>query len=123
MLVHEVGHLVRAHAERADALGAGRDHERWAFWPMPACNDDLVAAGIPLPEGAITPGTLGLAEEGIEEAYYALLADPAVVVIEAGGGPVVAAQGCGSGAGGYSADWELPADDPMATGVRQPMPP
>ena len=29
MLVHEVGHLVRAHAERADGLGADVDHERW----------------------------------------------------------------------------------------------
>ena len=29
VLVHEVGHLVRAHAERADALGADYDHERW----------------------------------------------------------------------------------------------
>jgi predicted metal-dependent peptidase len=29
VLVHEVRHLVRAHAERADALGADLDHERW----------------------------------------------------------------------------------------------
>ena len=29
VLVHEIGHLVRAHAERADALGADYDHERW----------------------------------------------------------------------------------------------
>jgi len=29
VLVHEVGHLVRAHADRADALGADYDHERW----------------------------------------------------------------------------------------------
>jgi predicted metal-dependent peptidase len=29
VLVHEVGHLDRAHAERADALGADYDHHRW----------------------------------------------------------------------------------------------
>ncbi len=29
VLVHEVSHLVRAHAERADALAAAVDHERW----------------------------------------------------------------------------------------------
>lgn len=29
VLVHEIGHLVRAHAERADALGADYDHQRW----------------------------------------------------------------------------------------------
>src|SRR5205807_121974 len=28
VLVHEVGHIVRAHAERADALGTGVDHQR-----------------------------------------------------------------------------------------------
>jgi len=29
VLVHEIGHLVRAHAERADVLGADVDHEHW----------------------------------------------------------------------------------------------
>ena len=67
MLVHEVGHLVRAHAERADALGADVDHERWNLAADAAINDDLLAAGVPLPDGAVTPATLGLAEGGIEE--------------------------------------------------------
>ena len=31
VLVHEVGHLVRAHAERADALGPDPDHDCWAL--------------------------------------------------------------------------------------------
>ena len=29
VLVHEVGHLLRAHAERADQLGSDYDHDRW----------------------------------------------------------------------------------------------
>jgi predicted metal-dependent peptidase len=71
VLVHEVGHLVRAHAERADALGADRDHERWAIAADLSINDDLLMAGIPLPTGAVTPAMFGLTEGGIEEAYYA----------------------------------------------------
>src|SRR5918911_5513722 len=74
VLVHEVGHLVRAHAERADALGADYDHERWGLAADIAINDDLLAASVPLPEGAVTPAMFGLAEGGIEEAYYAALA-------------------------------------------------
>ena len=41
---------------------------------MPRINDDLLAASVPLPAGAVTPATLGLPEGGIEEAYYAALA-------------------------------------------------
>jgi len=110
VLVHEVGHLVRAHAERADALGADRDHERWNVAADAALNDDLIEAGVPLPEGVVTPGGLGLAAGGIEEAYYAALAPrqrPAM--------PDAAS--CGSGAGDPSASWELPSDDPTAPGI------
>jgi hypothetical protein len=35
VLVHEIGHLVRAHAERADALGADIDHDCWDFRQTP----------------------------------------------------------------------------------------
>lgn len=71
VLVHEIGHLLRAHAERADALGADYNHQRWNLGCDAAINDDLVAAGIQLPVGAVTPGVLGLQDGGIEEAYYA----------------------------------------------------
>ena len=37
-------------------------------------NDDLLAAGVPLPAGAVTPAAFGLTEGGIEEVYYAALA-------------------------------------------------
>ena len=36
VLVRELGHLVHAHADRADVLGADRDQERWAPRPTPA---------------------------------------------------------------------------------------
>ena len=107
VLVHEVSHLVRAHAERADALGADHDHERWNISADLAINDDLRAAEIPLPEGALVPSMYGLEEGGIEEAYYAALSrDPLQVASGAGG--------CGSGAGDPPADWELEADESLA---------
>ena len=77
MLTHEIGHLVRAHAERADALGADYDNQRWNFATDAAINDDLLAAGVPLPDGVVTPAMLGLAEGDIEEVYYAALAQQA----------------------------------------------
>src|SRR5204862_164330 len=49
VLVHEVGHLLRAHAERGDALGSDYDHDRWNLSGDIAINDDLMAAGIRLP--------------------------------------------------------------------------
>jgi predicted metal-dependent peptidase len=119
VLVHEVGHLIRAHAERADALGADYDHERWNLATDSALNDDLLAAGVPLPDGVVTPAALGLAEGGIEEVYYASLSQQAASNLRlddaadrAGGGG-----GCGSGAGDPAAPWELPAGDPAASAV------
>jgi predicted metal-dependent peptidase len=117
VLVHEVGHLVRAHADRADAFGPGYDHERWGLACDIAVNDDLLAASVPLPEGAVTPAMFGLAEGGIEEAYYAALAQhvqPLLALSDSAG-----AAGCGSGAGEVTAAWELPADDPAAPALSQ----
>lgn len=114
VLVHEVGHLVRAHAERADALGAELDHDRWNVACDCSINDDLLAASVPLPAGAVTPAVLGLADGGIEEVYYAALSQQAVSSMsrEGAGG-----SGCGSGAGDPAAPWELPASDPAAPAV------
>jgi len=113
VLVHEVGHLVRAHAERADALGADVDHERWNVAADLAINDDLIAASVPLPRGVVTPALLGLDEGGIEEVYYATLSQhaPSTAGLVSGGG------GCGSGAGHPAAPWELSANDPTAPAV------
>jgi predicted metal-dependent peptidase len=110
VLVHEISHLVRAHAERADVLGADYDHQRWNVATDIAVNDDLVAAGIPLPRGAIVPGLFGLDEGGIEEGYYALLAQQSRVAFGSD-------SCCGSGAGDPRAAWELDPSDPAAPGV------
>jgi predicted metal-dependent peptidase len=126
VLVHEISHLVRAHAERADALDAPYDHDRWNFATDIAINDDLLAAGIQLPRGAVTPAGLGLVEGGIEEAYYAQLADRRLASTAKGlSGGVGAGSGsdtgvgCGSGAGGPVEPWELSSIDPSAPAIGQ----
>jgi Putative metallopeptidase domain len=111
VLVHEVGHLVRAHADRADALGTDFDSERWSVATDIAINDDLLPAGIALPRGAVTPGPFGLAEGGIEEAYYAQLAQQGSPPPSLSAAQDPAGAGCGSGAGEPRPDWELPLDD------------
>ena len=117
VLVHEVTHLVRDHAARAEALGADYDHDRWNCASDVAINDDLVAAGVPLPDGALTPATFGLDEGGIEEAYYATLARKRLSVANGSGIPGSTPPSCGSGAGDAVAEWELPADDAGAPAV------
>lgn len=107
VLVHEVSHLIRDHAERADALGAPIDHERWNLATDAAINDDLIRTGLPLPEGCVTPALLGLPDAGIEESYYAAL-DPQAPQTE---------PGCGSGAGDAPWPWEPSPDDPTMPGL------
>ena len=112
VLVHEVGHLVREHAARAEALGPDVDRVRWNIATDAAINDDLLASGITLPEGVVTPTNQGLPANGVEEQYYALLAptgDPATAAPGDGG--------CGSGAGDLPASWE--ADETTSGGLSQ----
>jgi integrase len=45
--------------------------------PDAAINDDLLEAGVPVPDGVVTPAMLGLAEGDIEEVYYAALSQQA----------------------------------------------
>jgi predicted metal-dependent peptidase len=119
VLVHEIGHLVRAHADRADALGVDYDHERWNLCTDAAINDDLLAAGVPLPDGVVTPAALELAEGGIEEVYYAALSqrDASVTRLDGSDCRATGGAGCGSGAGDPVAPWELPISDPTAPAV------
>jgi predicted metal-dependent peptidase len=118
VLVHEVGHLLREHADRADALGADCDRECWGLATDAAINDDLAAGSIPLPDGAITPTGLGLQGDGIEEVYYAELHERQRCSRSFGttggagaGGGDDGSGGCGSGAGDPRPAWELPDRD------------
>jgi predicted metal-dependent peptidase len=103
VLLHEVHHVVRDHHKRADLAGV-RQAERllWNLAGDAAINDDLVAAGIPLPD-PVLPESLGLADGGIEETYFTQLRTLAA--------DAAAACDCGSGAGAVPLPFEVDTDD------------
>lgn len=103
VLLHEIGHLLREHAERTSGLTQPVNRKAWNYAADAEINDDLIAAGVPLPEGVITPATLGQADGGIAEDYYEACVS---TVADADDEP-----GCGSGAGTGSIDGELPGSE------------
>lgn len=113
ILLHEVGHLLRDHCGRAAALPAPRDDLAWNYAGDAEINDDLLAAAVPLPSGAVTPEALGQPPHGLAEDYYAALTrrpSPLGQGDDASGG------GCGSGAGCDPLPGELDVDtDPGIT--------
>ena len=74
VLLHELGHLLRVHADRAAALPQPHDHGLWNLAADAEINDDLLDAGVPLPEGVVTPQALGCLPHDVAESYYAHLA-------------------------------------------------
>ena len=125
VLTHEVGHLIRSHHARAEAIG-NIDRTLWNYAGDAAINDDLIRAGFALPD-PVTPEYLGLPADGIEETYYELLrahADPASSPNDPGDrddqsneGGEEDEMGCGSGAGAPALPCELPANDPDTPAV------
>lgn len=112
VLLHEVGHLVRDHAQRGEVLGVfdPEHHHRWNIAGDLAINDDLITDGAQLPGHPLTPRGLGLAPGLMEEEYYGLLSRP--LRADAAGTP-----DCGSGADGRSRPWELADDDESTPGL------
>ena len=69
-LVHHAGHLVRDHAGRAtDAGVAGHSAREWKLAADAEINDDLVGAGLRLPD-AVMPQALGWATGRLAEEYF-----------------------------------------------------
>lgn len=113
VLLHEVGHLLRSHADRADALAQPHSHVAWNLAGDAEINDDLLAAGAPLPVGVVTPTGLGCQDGGLAEDYYRHLTDQAAKA----GLPDDGSAGCGSGAGSGVVPGEADQDDGDAAGI------
>lgn len=108
VLLHEMGHLLRVHADRAAMLPQPVSHDTWNLAGDAEINDDLLDAGVALPEGVVTPQALGLPDHDCAEVYYnALITDPDHQPADSGGDP--GEPGCGSGAGAGAVPGELPA--------------
>jgi predicted metal-dependent peptidase len=101
-------------------------HLAWNLAGDAEINDDLLAAGVPLPQGVVTPAALGCEDGGLAEDYYASLTPPPGGETGPGGGSVGGGSaedaddggaGCGSGAGCPAVPGELPAGDGTAPGI------
>lgn len=120
VLLHEVGHLLRDHAARAAALPTPRHQLAWNLAGDAEINDDLLAAGVPLPEGVVTPSALGCRDGDLAETYYAALVPPP----DAGDRlPDDGGEGCGSGSGCPPVPGELPAGVGLSDGSADPISP
>lgn len=75
VLLHEISHVVRLHADRARAAFVdARTHRIWNIAGDLEINDDLLADGVPLPQ-PVTPKSLGLPRGKAAEFYYGRLLD------------------------------------------------
>jgi predicted metal-dependent peptidase len=105
VLYHEVGHLLREHAHRAERMRLPFDDTRvvWNLAGDCEINDDIEGDGMALPKGACTPKAMGLTPHLFAEEYFELMMQgksPKVKIVGPGSG------GCGSGAGGEKGEWE-----------------
>jgi len=119
VLLHEVGHLLRDHASRADALPQPYQHLAWNLAGDAEINDDLLAAGVPLPEGVVTPAALGGTDGGLAEEYYATLVPPGQPpILDPEDDPADdGSAGCGSGSGCPTVPGEIAGDAPLDNGT------
>jgi predicted metal-dependent peptidase len=107
VLVHHVCHLLRAHADRARALGIRpEDAAGWTRAADAEINDDLIPAGLELPGEPVLPGHLGADPGGLAEQYFRAAAE---------GGPGWDID-CGSGADGCPRPGDGPPGDPGGPG-------
>ncbi|MFB7391863.1 VWA-like domain-containing protein [Streptomyces sp. NPDC059810] len=104
--VHEVSHLLRDHHGRGDRVarerGLAGPGARLLMNIAADCeiNDDVFGDGLVKPEGAVTPGSLGLTSGELMEDYLRRIG-------LGSGMQHLAWLDCGSGADGLEREWEL----------------
>lgn len=121
VLLHEVGHVLRDHSGRADSVDSPVDRTMWNVAADAEINDDLIAAGLGLPEGVVTPSAIGCHDGHAAEVYYRHLVPPDAPR----GGSYDSdpgdrdgdGYGCGSGAGDAPVPGELPATADLGSGT------
>ena len=106
VLVHEVWHLLRAHADRCERSGAADRPRAWNIAADAEINDDLVTAGLPLPGMPVLPKMLGLPDGLLAEEYFSALRVEVDV-------------DCGSGADARAREHEDGAPSAQAPGLTQ----
>jgi predicted metal-dependent peptidase len=131
VLVHELGHWLRKHHERAESLVLAapiekREHVAYLVNVSEdlEINDDLKNEGLPLPDDPPMPHKYGYPEGKLWEEYYQMLLKNPPPPPGGGGGSGKGSGGkggkgsqgslpqkcdCGSGAHGQSREYELPA--------------
>jgi predicted metal-dependent peptidase len=111
VLIHHVCHLLRAHGERAQAMGVRPDEA--AAWVRAAdaeINDDLVPAGLELPGRPVLPRDLRAPDGLLAEQYFEGIRDrPGRPADE---GPADGWVDCGSGADGMPRPGQQPGGLP-----------
>lgn len=108
VLIHELNHGLRSHADRARNIDVGRDAvEVWNYAADCEINDDLVKDGLDV-ESGVLPETFDLEEHRTAEQYYRELVRSAV--------EVEVDLRCGSGCSGHSVDGEIDPGEPGGPG-------
>lgn len=97
VILHEIQHPLRKHYARCDKNQA--DPSLWNIAADCEINDDLVAAGVTLPDGAYVPRSINCADGQLAEFYYEELAKNKKPPQAK---PKACCGGCGSGAGNPS---------------------
>ena len=115
VLCHEVGHVLRDHGARADAVDPAVNRFMFNVAADAEINDDLLAVGLALPDGAITPNGIGCEDGHAAEVYYRHLVPPGTPPRDGGGDDEGC--GCGSGSGDVPAPGELPAAADLGSGT------
>ncbi|MEU1689488.1 vWA domain-containing protein [Micromonospora sp. NPDC005707] len=120
-ILHQIGHLVRGHAQRSPVRPASgpdaplhavgyagardEDAHRWNQAADAEINDDLEAEELAGPAGVISPPALGLPSNRLAEEYLPML-DELVELLRGTGRDLSAGLDCGSGADGIDRRWD-----------------